>query len=42
MDCTFIEETEARKFSPDWSMFFNLNTKEDINLYINNIQKGQK
>lgn len=30
----YIEEKEARRFSPDWDMFLNLNTKEDLNKYL--------
>lgn len=30
----YIEEIEARKFSPNWDMFLNLNTKEDLNRYL--------
>jgi len=26
----FIAEDEARRFSPDWSLFFNINTPEDL------------
>jgi molybdopterin-guanine dinucleotide biosynthesis protein A len=26
----FVSETEARRFSPDWSMFYNMNTKGDL------------
>ncbi|MTI67547.1 MAG: molybdenum cofactor guanylyltransferase [Firmicutes bacterium] len=33
-DCFFIEEEEARKFSPTWDMFLNLNTKGDLQKYI--------
>jgi molybdopterin-guanine dinucleotide biosynthesis protein A len=33
--CTFIEEDDAKRFSPDWSMFLNLNTREDYEKYIN-------
>lgn len=29
----YIEEKQARKFSPNWDMFFNLNTKEDLGKY---------
>jgi len=29
----YIEEEIARKFSPDWDMFLNLNTIEDLSLY---------
>jgi molybdopterin-guanine dinucleotide biosynthesis protein A len=25
----FIPESEARKFTPDWSLFYNLNTRDD-------------
>nr|WP_281420438.1 molybdenum cofactor guanylyltransferase [Tissierella simiarum] len=32
----YIEEKEARKFSPNWDMFLNLNTKEDLSLYLEN------
>ncbi|WP_102398987.1 molybdenum cofactor guanylyltransferase [Haloimpatiens massiliensis] len=30
----YIEEKKARKFSPNWDMFLNLNTKEDLNSYL--------
>lgn len=30
----YIEENEARKFSPNWDMFLNLNTKEDLDRYL--------
>ncbi|MTI70424.1 MAG: molybdenum cofactor guanylyltransferase [Firmicutes bacterium] len=33
-NCLFIEEKVARKFSPTWDMFVNLNTKEDLQKYI--------
>jgi molybdopterin-guanine dinucleotide biosynthesis protein A len=26
----YIPEEEARRFSPDWSLFFNINTHEDL------------
>ncbi|PKM85546.1 MAG: molybdenum cofactor guanylyltransferase [Firmicutes bacterium HGW-Firmicutes-11] len=26
----YVSETEARRFSPDWSMFYNMNTKGDL------------
>lgn len=29
-----IPETTARKYSPDWDMFFNLNTREDVSTYL--------
>lgn len=31
---TCIEEKEARRFSPSWDMFLNLNTKEDLENYL--------
>ena len=37
LDITYISEDEARKFSPNWAMFLNLNTKEDLNNYLENI-----
>lgn len=40
LNTLYIEECEARKFSPNWDMFLNLNTKEDLELYLkNNIEK---
>ena len=33
---TYIEEKEARKYSPSWDMFLNLNTKEDLENYLQN------
>lgn len=30
----YIDESEARKFSPDWDMFLNLNTQEDLDRYL--------
>lgn len=30
----YISEETARKFSPDWEMFFNLNTREDLLRYV--------
>lgn len=33
----YIEEEEARKFSPNWDIFLNLNTKEELNDYLNTI-----
>jgi molybdopterin-guanine dinucleotide biosynthesis protein A len=32
--CCYISEEDARKFSPDWDMFLNLNTKKDLENYI--------
>lgn len=31
----YIEEKDARKYSPNWEMFLNINTKEELNSYIN-------
>jgi molybdopterin-guanine dinucleotide biosynthesis protein A len=33
----YIEEEEARKFSPNWDMFLNLNTKEELDDYLDTI-----
>ncbi|MBZ2174744.1 molybdenum cofactor guanylyltransferase [Schnuerera sp. xch1] len=33
----YIEEEEARIFSPNWDMFLNLNTKKELNDYRNTI-----
>lgn len=30
----YIEENKAREFSSDWTMFSNLNTKEDLEFYL--------
>lgn len=30
----YVPEDEARKFSPNWDMFLNLNTKEDLDDYL--------
>lgn len=34
LNCFYIKEEEARKFSPNWDMFLNLNTKEELKKYI--------
>lgn len=33
----YIEEKKAREFSPNWDMFLNLNTREDLNKYLKTI-----
>ncbi len=33
----YIEEENARKFSPNWDMFFNMNTRHDIEMYMESI-----
>ncbi len=38
LNCIYIEEDAARKFSPDWDMFLNLNTKEELAVYIDSIR----
>lgn len=38
MNCLYIDEKEGRRFSPDWSMFFNINTKKDLSCYLASIQ----
>lgn len=37
VDVCYINEEEARRFSPDWDMFLNLNTKEDLNNFLSKI-----
>lgn len=37
MDVHYVSEEEARRFSPDWDMFLNLNTRDDLNEYLNKI-----
>jgi len=37
-NCIFIEEKKAREFSPDWNMFLNINTRRDLEMYINKIK----
>jgi molybdopterin-guanine dinucleotide biosynthesis protein A len=34
LDIDFIDEEKAREFSTNWDMFYNLNTKADINEYL--------
>lgn len=36
----YIEEHMARKFSPNWDMFLNLNTKEDLNKFLQSLLNG--
>lgn len=38
LNTLYIEEKSARKFSPNWDMFMNLNTKEDLNDYISSLE----
>lgn len=37
LNITYIEEMETRKFSPNWDMFLNLNTKEELDKYLFNV-----
>ncbi len=34
LDIYYINEKKAREFSPTWDMFLNLNTKDDLNNYL--------
>lgn len=34
LSIAYVEEKEARKFSPNWDMFLNLNTKEDLDKFL--------
>ena len=40
LNITYIGENEARRFSPNWDMFLNLNTREDLNNYLSNLYEG--
>lgn len=44
IDTLYIKEDEARKFSPKWDMFTNLNTKDELNEYKKriNFQTGMR
>ncbi|WMM25014.1 molybdenum cofactor guanylyltransferase [Tissierella sp. MB52-C2] len=37
LNILYIEESKAREFSPNWDMFINLNTKEDLNSYLSGL-----
>lgn len=37
LNITYVQEKEARKFSPNWDMFLNLNTKEDLDKFLFNL-----
>lgn len=34
LNIKYISEEDARRFSPNWDMFLNLNTREDLNDYL--------
>lgn len=34
LNFSYIEESIARRYSPSWDMFLNLNTKEDLDKYL--------
>lgn len=40
LEVTYIEENIARKYSSNWDMFINFNTKDDISNYINQEMMG--
>ncbi|NLK43591.1 MAG: molybdenum cofactor guanylyltransferase [Tissierellia bacterium] len=37
LNINYIEESKAREFSPNWDMFLNLNTREDLDKYLENL-----
>ena len=41
LDIHYIEEVKAREFSPNWDMFLNLNTKEDLDNYLEIEELGE-
>lgn len=38
INTVYIDESKAKEYSKDFDMFYNLNTKEDVNYYIHNIK----
>ncbi|SHJ62903.1 molybdopterin-guanine dinucleotide biosynthesis protein A [Paramaledivibacter caminithermalis DSM 15212] len=34
LEVTYINEKTARRFSPNWEMFYNINTKEELDEYL--------
>jgi molybdopterin-guanine dinucleotide biosynthesis protein A len=36
-DCLYISEDTAKEFSPDWGMFTNLNTREELDKYLKSV-----
>lgn len=38
----YIEEEKARKFSPNWDMFLNLNTKDDLDDFLEAVDSGHR
>lgn len=38
LNIEYIEENIARRYSPNWEIFINLNTREDIDRYLNKIK----
>ncbi|HAE61443.1 MAG TPA: molybdenum cofactor guanylyltransferase [Eubacteriaceae bacterium] len=39
-DVLYIEESDARKFSPNWDMFYNLNTRGELASYLANAEEN--
>lgn len=37
LNICYIEESKAREYSPNWDMFLNLNTREDLDNYLRNL-----
>lgn len=38
----YIEEEKAREFSPNWDMFLNLNTKDDLDDFLEAVNRGYR
>lgn len=38
MKCIYIEEKDARRFSPGWNMFLNLNTRDELLEYLDSMK----
>lgn len=39
LEVNYIEEDKAREFSPNWDMFLNLNTKDDLDNYLQSLER---
>jgi molybdenum cofactor guanylyltransferase len=42
LNSLFVKESAAREFSPDWSMFINLNTRQEVEAYIATLQNPER
>lgn len=40
LNINYMGEDVARRFSPNWDMFLNLNTKDDLDNYLDSLKEG--